>query len=419
MVNISWLPPDDDGGRDIRKYEIQRSLDNERFVTAGEVRGVYHFVDLDVDNGKLYYYRITSYNSEDANDESPVSPVITATPLGVPKSPIDFDWKATTDEVKLTWEAPGNSGGSPITGYILYKGGSEDDLSIIAYIDHDTFEYSDKDVTEGTYYYRLEARNNQGIGEGEIIKVDVPSRFSYIFLVILISLILPIIIFVLMVVVPRVQRKRREEEERRKAEEEQRKKQEEIKREKLLAETSTHHAFSPAPMAQGLSAGSPTALPSPPDTSQRVEQTKEESGYIRPSERKKKKKDKKTVLRSDGKSLETRERDHHPVMSAPIKSKSDDRFYEEKRKILEEEAKKVFTGEQDHREEIGEEEIPTVMAPPEYEPAVSEEPEPEEDIPEWGEEIPFTEPPEDDEGVEYDEDLEELEELEEFEDFEE
>ena len=59
------------------------------------------------------------------------------------------------------------------------------------------------------------------------------------------------------------------------------------------------------------------------------------------------------------------------------------------------------------------------MAPPEYKPAVMEEPESEEEIPEWGEEVPFSEPPGDEEGIEFDDDSEELEELEELEEMEE
>ncbi|MGA1821713.1 MAG: fibronectin type III domain-containing protein [Thermoplasmatota archaeon] len=422
MVNISWLPPESDGGLDIRKYEIYRSLDNERFVTAGEVSSAYHFVDRGVDNGKMYYYKITSYNSDSSEGESPFSPVITATPAGTPKSPVDIEWEVTTDEVRLTWAAPGNTGGAPITGYILYKGKSEEDLTIIAFMDPETLEYTDKDVSEGTYYYRLEARNIHGIGEAETVEVDVPSRFSYILLVIVAALMIPVIIFALAAVIPRIRQKRREKEERRKAEEEERKIQEKIKKEKLLSDTSSVRAFGRAPTAQPLPKGAAaSSLPSGDEAAPQIEKTREDHGYIRPAESKKKKKDRKTVLRSDGKSIETREKEHHPVMSAPIRSTKDDRFSEERRRVLEEESKKVFTGQQEEGPvESPEEEIPPFMAGPEYEPAVMDEPESIEDIPEWGEEIPLSEPPADeDEGIEFDDELEEMEELDEFEELEE
>ncbi|RLF72932.1 MAG: hypothetical protein DRN55_05090, partial [Thermoplasmata archaeon] len=89
---------------------------------------------------------------------------VNATPLGVPSAPRNLVASGGDGYVVLTWEAPADDGGSPITGYKIYRGTSSGNETLLATVGN-VLTYNDTGLTNGQrYYYRVSAVN--GIGEG-------------------------------------------------------------------------------------------------------------------------------------------------------------------------------------------------------------------------------------------------------------
>jgi hypothetical protein len=86
------------------------------------------------------------------------------TQSGPPLAPQDLSAVGGNGQVSLSWDAPPSNGGSPITGYRVYRGLDVGNLTVIADVG-DVRSFVDQNVTNGvTYIYRVSALN--AIGEG-------------------------------------------------------------------------------------------------------------------------------------------------------------------------------------------------------------------------------------------------------------
>jgi len=101
-----------------------------------------------------------------------------ATPPGPPA----LTATAGNAKVTLTWTAPAN-GGSPITGYRVYRGtasGAEAPLTDVG----DVTSFVDKTVTNAkTYYYRVSAVNGAGEGAGSAERSASPAASTFCFII--------------------------------------------------------------------------------------------------------------------------------------------------------------------------------------------------------------------------------------------
>lgn len=94
----------------------------------------------------------------DGSAGTPTSPT-------APGSPPSLTATAGTGSVTLGWEAPGSDGGSPVTGYKVYRGTSSGGETWLATLGNVT-SYNDTGLTNGTtYYYRVGASNAAGEGK--------------------------------------------------------------------------------------------------------------------------------------------------------------------------------------------------------------------------------------------------------------
>ena len=96
-------------------------------------------------------------------------------PYGLPSAPRSLEAKAGNGRVVLTWQAPVSDGGSPITGYSVYRGtvsGGETLLAVLGNV----LTYTDTAVTnEQKYYYEVSASNSYGEGPKSIEASATPS----------------------------------------------------------------------------------------------------------------------------------------------------------------------------------------------------------------------------------------------------
>jgi fibronectin type 3 domain-containing protein len=163
-VSLSWSPPSSNGGAAVTSYNVYRS------TTAGgegstpvafAVTGT-SFIDTGLTNGTTYYYTVAAVNSVGTG---PQSAEANATPQPTaPTAPLGLKAKGGNVSVSLSWSVPASDGGSPITGYNIYRSttaGGEGGTPVKTGVT--TTSYTDTGLTNGTtYYYTVAAVNAVG-----------------------------------------------------------------------------------------------------------------------------------------------------------------------------------------------------------------------------------------------------------------
>ncbi len=184
-VTLTWSAPEDDGGYPITGYGISRShwdrdtdghLDRIHEVVIEDTGSTSTtYLDSTAEERTSYDYRIWAINSAGAGSVASVSITTARQTDGVPYSPVDLSAvEHTAGEVTLTWSAPEDDGGYPITGHRIirshYDRGPDGRLDRIhEVLSEDTGStsttYVDSTVEERTTYdYRVRAINSAGAG---------------------------------------------------------------------------------------------------------------------------------------------------------------------------------------------------------------------------------------------------------------
>ena len=112
-IVLNWQPPADTGGSPITGYTItwvSSTGASGTIPTTGTTRTLRNLT-----NGATYTIILAAANA------AGTSPTITsrATPLGVPGEPQSVSASPGPGELVVTWQAPADTGGNPITGYTI------------------------------------------------------------------------------------------------------------------------------------------------------------------------------------------------------------------------------------------------------------------------------------------------------------
>lgn len=117
---ISWTDPTDTGGSELLGYPLQRSTDGITWddngsIAVGTVSGT--FIDYGLQIGTKYYYRLAAENINGIGAYSEVATMVGQTyPRPVQNLEATYgDQNSST----LSWGAPNDDGGTPITGYVV------------------------------------------------------------------------------------------------------------------------------------------------------------------------------------------------------------------------------------------------------------------------------------------------------------
>ena len=165
VVKLSWSAPSSDGGAAVTGYDIYRGTapgGESATAVATNVSGT-SFTDTGRVNGTTYYYTVAAVN---AVGISPQSGEASATPQATaPSAPLAVTAGAGNASVSVSWSAPASDGGSPVTGYNVYRGttaGGESATPVAANVV--TTGFTDTGLANGTtYFYRVAAVNAAGI----------------------------------------------------------------------------------------------------------------------------------------------------------------------------------------------------------------------------------------------------------------
>ncbi|MDD1747706.1 MAG: fibronectin type III domain-containing protein [Methanomassiliicoccales archaeon] len=161
-VSLAWSAPSSNGGSAITGYRIYRGLSSQSLALVATLGNVLAYTDSGLSNGTTYYYKVSAINIVGEGTSSAVSSVTTSSV--VPAAPVDLHSICSPDSISLSWSEPASDGGSAITGYMVYRGNSSGQLTLLASLG-DVLAYVDSGLPFGvTYYYQVSAVS--GVGEG-------------------------------------------------------------------------------------------------------------------------------------------------------------------------------------------------------------------------------------------------------------
>jgi fibronectin type 3 domain-containing protein len=160
FVNLSWNPPSGLLNTSITGYEVWRGLaaNSMELLMTTDVKA--KFNDSTAKNGKVYWYGVRSVNRIGAGD---LSLLVQAKPGAVPDPPLSVKAEHGNSVVNITWTAPNNDGGYPITGYRVYRVTDGNPVPVSIDVDPNDVRFSDDEVENGNIYrYWMTALNERG-----------------------------------------------------------------------------------------------------------------------------------------------------------------------------------------------------------------------------------------------------------------
>ncbi len=114
-LTLNWQAPAEDGGAEITEYEIWRGFSPSTltFLTAVP-SAILEYGDGTLGNGATYYYAVRAVNQAGAGA---ASATVGNTTFRSPGAPANLGTQFGDGNITVTWEAPADDGGTPVTGY--------------------------------------------------------------------------------------------------------------------------------------------------------------------------------------------------------------------------------------------------------------------------------------------------------------
>jgi titin len=119
VVNLSWIAPATSNGSTITDYviEMRKSTDAAWTVYADSVSAATTAVVANLVNGTTYAFRVTAKNA--AGLSAPSAESLLVRPVGPAAGPTGVSGVGSRGTVTLNWAAPTDTGGNPITSYVV------------------------------------------------------------------------------------------------------------------------------------------------------------------------------------------------------------------------------------------------------------------------------------------------------------
>lgn len=153
-VALSWTAPIYDSGSAITGFRIVNASNGAALATTTNPANT-SFTVNGLANGHAYTFYVVALNGAGASSGSGFAG---ATPVSVPFPPFALATTNVSGAVNLSWSSPANTGGSPLTGYNVYRNGT-----LLASIGTNT-TFSDATAAPGVAYtYVVRAVNAIGV----------------------------------------------------------------------------------------------------------------------------------------------------------------------------------------------------------------------------------------------------------------
>ena len=186
-IDLTWSAPSNNGGYPITGYKIQYRTGSNQYadLVANTASTTTAFSHNGITAGQLYVYRVYAITlfatSEKSSPESPPIQPKTASTAKAPGAPTGITAIAVSPtKIDLTWSAPSNNGGYPITGYkIEYKKGTGSYTPLASNTANSTTSYSHTGLTtDAAYTYKVSAINSIGTSAASSESSATPTSSS-------------------------------------------------------------------------------------------------------------------------------------------------------------------------------------------------------------------------------------------------
>ncbi|HXU96114.1 MAG TPA: fibronectin type III domain-containing protein, partial [Candidatus Nitrosotalea sp.] len=195
QINLNWTAPSNEGGSPVTGYEIDRTVIDPDGVYRHPIvpivsntnSTVTAYSDTGLSQNTQYAYWVRAINSFGISRSSDGSHTTTFSGTTTPSPPTGLTATGALLKINLSWTAPGDNGGSPITGYMIERSnnGGSTWSTLVADTGNTGTTYSDTHVLPlKTYTYRVSAINDVGVGSpsntstASILSVSVPSKLT-------------------------------------------------------------------------------------------------------------------------------------------------------------------------------------------------------------------------------------------------
>ena len=161
-VGLAWEVPASAGSSSVTGYRIYRGTSSGGATLLVTVGAVLSFTDTAVANGATYWYQVSAVS---AAGEGPRTAEVVAQRGTAPGAPGSVSASAAKAGVTVKWQAPPSNGGSPVTGYRVYRRTTTGTPVFIASVGPGTTAFTDSTVARRIRYaYSVSAVN--ALGEG-------------------------------------------------------------------------------------------------------------------------------------------------------------------------------------------------------------------------------------------------------------
>lgn len=164
---VSWTPPSDDGGSPITGYVITVTPGGESAYTAA----VTTFQVGGLTNGRAYTFTVAAVNVSGQGPASLPSPAVMPRAATAPGRVQSVTAVAGYQQVSVSWAAPGDDGGAPVTGYQLTTTPGGQSITVAGEVRTATLT----GLSDGTAYWVLVAAvNSAGTGQARMSHRVIP-----------------------------------------------------------------------------------------------------------------------------------------------------------------------------------------------------------------------------------------------------
>jgi hypothetical protein len=171
-VTLTWQRPLSNGGAMVDRYRVQRATSSSGPWTGIGLTTTRTLVATGLANGTRYYFRVGAHN---VAGWGPFGPTVSGVPRTVPSAPHSLAASAGNTTVSLTWVAPSNDGGSPVTKYAVQWATAAAGPWTTAALPTAT-SFGDQGLANGTtLFFRVRARNAAGWGPASTVVSATPA----------------------------------------------------------------------------------------------------------------------------------------------------------------------------------------------------------------------------------------------------
>ncbi|MCK5253569.1 MAG: fibronectin type III domain-containing protein, partial [Thermoplasmata archaeon] len=162
-ISLKWSPPLNNGGMALEGFKLLRGTDPASLTVVYDLDSSdMAWIDGPLENGVEYYYAVLAYNRLGDGD---LSPIVKATTYGPPGAPLELQASEHEGRIVLSWAPPEGDGGSPIEGYMVFRGSTVALLAPYRTLHGQVTEYEDTGLLNGmTYHYAVLAFNQYDQG---------------------------------------------------------------------------------------------------------------------------------------------------------------------------------------------------------------------------------------------------------------